>query len=77
MKDKKARKTEPPLHLDMEFGEALIRFAQTNPEEVEPPKGRKKKRPKLKMLEPRLKTLAPRTPALKARRSRASRSVDS
>ena len=67
MKDKKAKKLEPPLHLDMEFGEALQRFAQTKPEEVEPPKGRKKKRPKLKMLEPRIKTLPPRIPTIKSR----------
>ena len=40
MTDDKARKTEPPLHLDMEFGEALERFARTKPEEVEPPKGK-------------------------------------
>jgi hypothetical protein len=44
MNEKKARKTEPPLHLDMEFGEALARFAQTKPEEVEPPKGKKRKK---------------------------------
>lgn len=28
------RKTEPPLKLDMDFGEALARFARTKPEEV-------------------------------------------
>jgi hypothetical protein len=33
-----SRKTEPPLHLDMGFDEALKRFAQTDPAEVEPPK---------------------------------------
>ncbi len=43
MKEKKPRKTDPPLHLDMEFGEALQRFVQTKPEEVEAPKGREKK----------------------------------
>jgi len=43
VKDKKARQTEPPLHLDMEFGEALRRFVQTKPEEVEPPSGKKPK----------------------------------
>ena len=48
MKDKKARKTEPPLHLEMGFGEALARFAQTKPEEVKPPKGRKRKKAKSK-----------------------------
>ena len=36
-------KTEPPLHLDLNFEEALRRFAQTKPEEVEPPKGRSPK----------------------------------
>jgi hypothetical protein len=29
-----ARKTEPPLKLDMDFAEALERFARTKPEEV-------------------------------------------
>jgi hypothetical protein len=43
MKEKKARKTDPPLYLEMEFGEALARFAQTKPEEVTPPKGKKAK----------------------------------
>jgi len=43
MTDDTGRKTEPPLHLDMEFDEALRRFAQTKPEEVEPPKARKRK----------------------------------
>ncbi|MFN4041981.1 MAG: hypothetical protein ACK4I0_09995 [Brevundimonas sp.] len=38
-----APKPERPLYLDMEFGEALARFAQTKPEEVTPAPGRKKK----------------------------------
>lgn len=38
-----AKKPEPPFALDIDFGEALARFAQTKPEEVEAPKGRKKK----------------------------------
>jgi hypothetical protein len=46
MKESKARKTEPPLYLDMEFAEALQRFAQTKPEEVIPPPGRKQKKAK-------------------------------
>lgn len=29
------RKTEPPLYINMDFGEALGRFAQTKPAEVE------------------------------------------
>ncbi len=62
MTDEK-RKTDPPLHLDMPFEEALQRFVQTKPEEVQPPAG-KKKRPKLKMLPPRLKTLEPRLSTL-------------
>jgi hypothetical protein len=39
---------EPPLFLNMDFGEALARYAQTKPEEVKPPAGRKRKgaRPK-------------------------------
>ena len=48
MKEKKARKTDPPLHLEMGFDEALARFAQTKPEEVEPPPGRKRKKAKPK-----------------------------
>ncbi len=38
-----APKPERPLFLDMEFGEALARFAQTKPEEVTPAPGQKKK----------------------------------
>jgi len=36
-----SKKTEPPLHLDMPFDEALRRFVQTKPEEVKPPPGRR------------------------------------
>lgn len=61
------RKTEPPLHIDLPFDEALARFAQTNPAEVEPPKGKPKKRPKLKMIEPGLKTLPLRIQTMKPR----------
>jgi hypothetical protein len=39
----KGRKLEPPLHLDMPTDEALARFIQTRPEEVDPGKGRKRK----------------------------------
>lgn len=40
------RKTEPPLGLDMDFGEALERFLQTSPKEVEDSVERaKRKRP--------------------------------
>jgi hypothetical protein len=46
MSDDEKRKLEPPLHLDMPFDEALARYAQTDPEEVEPPKGKKPKVPK-------------------------------
>ena len=35
--------TEPPLALDMPFDEALARFIQTKPEEVQPPPSRKPK----------------------------------
>ncbi len=38
-----AKKPEPPFVLDMDFGEALGRYAKTRPEEVEPPAGRKRK----------------------------------
>jgi len=44
----KGRKLEPPLYLDLPTDEALARFIQTKPEEVDPPRGRKRKaaRPK-------------------------------
>lgn len=32
---RKGEKEEPPLHLDMDFGEALQRFARTDREQVE------------------------------------------
>jgi hypothetical protein len=38
-----APKPEAPFALDLDFGEALARFAQTKPEEVEPAPGQKKK----------------------------------
>jgi hypothetical protein len=41
---KEPKKLEPPLYLDMPFGEALGRYAQTKPEEVEPPPGKKRKK---------------------------------
>ena len=31
---RKGDKQEPPLHLDLDFGEALARFAHTRPAEV-------------------------------------------
>jgi hypothetical protein len=31
---RKGGKQEPPLHIDMDFGEALERFARTDPGEV-------------------------------------------
>ena len=42
MNDKK--KLERPLYLDMPFGEALERFARTDPAEVKPAPGQKRKR---------------------------------
>jgi hypothetical protein len=43
-----SKKAEPALFLDMDFGEALARYAQTKPEEVTPAPGQKPKsaRPK-------------------------------
>ena len=38
-----APKPERPLFLDMDFGEALARYAQTKPDEVQPAPGPKKK----------------------------------
>ncbi|MCO8017923.1 hypothetical protein NI456_03525 [Brevundimonas diminuta] len=51
-----AEKLERPLFINMDFDEALRRFAQTKPEEVQPPPGQKKKgaRP-----EPKPKASAP------------------
>lgn len=46
MSDEK-RKQEPPLYLDMGFEEALTRYARTDPSEVEPPAGKKRKVPKV------------------------------
>ena len=42
------KKLERPLYLNMPFGEALARYAQTKPDEVEPAPGQKRKgaRPK-------------------------------
>ncbi len=37
------KKLERPLYLDLPFGEALERFARTKVEEIDPPKGRKRK----------------------------------
>lgn len=36
-------KPERPLYLDLDFGEALARYAQTKPEEVTPAPGQTKK----------------------------------
>lgn len=50
----KGKKLERPLYLDMPADEALARFIQTKPEEVEPPPGRppKRARPKVKAKPP-------------------------
>lgn len=37
------KELERPLFLDMDFGEALRRYAQTKPEEVTPAPGQKRK----------------------------------
>jgi hypothetical protein len=42
------KKLERPLFLDLDFNEALGRYARTKPSEVEPPPGRKKKAAKPK-----------------------------
>ena len=42
------KKLERPLHLDMPFGEALARYAQTKAQEVEPVSGKKRKSAKPK-----------------------------
>jgi len=38
-----APKPEPPFALNIDFGEALARFARTKPEEVEPAPGQTRK----------------------------------
>lgn len=50
------KKLERPLFIDLDFGEALRRFAQTKPEEVEPPPGQKRKGARA---EPKPKASAP------------------
>ena len=42
------KKQERPLYLDMPADDALARYIQTKPEEVEPPPSRKRKRPRPK-----------------------------
>jgi hypothetical protein len=42
------KKLEPPLYIAMNTDEALTRFVHTDPREVERPKARPKKRPRLK-----------------------------
>jgi hypothetical protein len=44
----KGKKLEPKLKLDMPFGEALARFVQTKPKEVEKSieRGKQKKKPR-------------------------------
>lgn len=39
-------KLERPLFIEMDFGEALVRYAQAKPEEVQPAPGRKLKNAK-------------------------------
>ena len=46
MTDESDRKTEPPLHVPMTWGEMLSRSIATKPHEVQPPKGRERKPPK-------------------------------
>jgi hypothetical protein len=43
MRQKKDQPLEPPFKLDMAFGEALVRYALTRPEEVAPAPGRSPK----------------------------------
>lgn len=40
----KGKKLEPPLHIDMDFGEALERFARVKPDEVKESIERSKKK---------------------------------
>ena len=44
----KGKKLEPPLYIHMPADEALGRFIQTKPEEVEPQPGRRRKSPRPK-----------------------------
>jgi hypothetical protein len=55
MTDEK-KTVEPPLFLDMDFGEALIRFARTKPKEVQESidRAKQKKKPGDKAARPRV-----------------------
>ena len=55
MTDEK-KKPEPPLFLDMDFGEALLRFTKTKPEEVQESmdRAKQKKKPGDNAARPRL-----------------------
>jgi hypothetical protein len=56
------RKTEPPLHLDIPFEEALRRYVQTDPNEVEPPAGKEPKVTKAARRLASVASLAPEKP---------------
>lgn len=56
MTEKRA-KPEPPLYLDMDFGEALLRFTKTKPKEVQESMNRAKQK-----TEPGDKAARPRPP---------------
>ena len=67
---RKGGKQEPPLHLDMDFGEALERFARSKPEEVtESIERSKQKKPP--------GTIAPGGPARTGKRPKPSSAGDS
>lgn len=51
------KKLERALYLDMPFGEALARYAQTKPEEVEPAPGQRRKAARPKPGSPKVKPL--------------------
>lgn len=44
----KAKKPKRRTLADMDFGEGLARLIQTKPEEVKPPAGKERKKPKAK-----------------------------
>jgi hypothetical protein len=48
----KAKKAKRRTLVDMDFGEGLARLIKTKPEEVKPPAGRKRKKPKARTPKP-------------------------
>ncbi len=56
-------KPQAPFALDIDFGEALARFAQTKPEEVEPPPGKERKTVRATVVESKSRVKGPKRDA--------------